>query len=46
VPVRYENLEGGNELFPHIYGPLPLEAISEALPFEPKPDGYFKLPLL
>lgn len=46
VPVRYENLEGGNELFPHVYGPFPLEAISEVLPFEPKPDGYFELPLL
>ena len=25
--VRYENLEGGHELFPHVYGPLNLDAI-------------------
>lgn len=25
--VRWENLEGGSEPFPHIYGPLPLAAV-------------------
>lgn len=25
--VVYENLEGGAEKFPHIYGPIPLEAV-------------------
>lgn len=25
--VRYENLEGGQELFPHVYGSIPLEAV-------------------
>lgn len=25
--VVYENLEGGTEKFPHIYGPIPLEAV-------------------
>jgi glutathione S-transferase len=25
--VRLENVEGGAELFPHIYGPLPLDAV-------------------
>lgn len=44
VPVRYENLEGGSELFPHIYGPLPLEAVREVLPFEPDENGLFKFP--
>jgi uncharacterized protein (DUF952 family) len=28
--VREENLEGGEQLFPHIYGPLPLEAVMDA----------------
>lgn len=28
VPVKVENLEGGSVLFPHIYGPLPLIAVS------------------
>ena len=25
--VRWENLEGGSELFPHLYGPLPASAV-------------------
>lgn len=32
------------ELFPHIYGPLNLDAIVEVIPFEPDPDGSFSLP--
>ena len=24
-----ENLEGGEELFPHIYGPIPVAAVTE-----------------
>ena len=24
-----ENLEGGEELFPHIYGPIPITAVTE-----------------
>jgi uncharacterized protein (DUF952 family) len=27
VPVVVENLEGGDEAFPHIYGPLPVRAV-------------------
>ncbi|GAB4503052.1 MAG: DUF952 domain-containing protein [Anaerolineales bacterium] len=33
-----------NDLFPHIYGPLNLEAVTEVIPFEPTEDGTFKLP--
>lgn len=32
VPVRVENLDGGSELFPHIYGPLPVAAVVDTLP--------------
>jgi uncharacterized protein (DUF952 family) len=39
--VRYENLVGGSDLFPHIYGPLNLDAVTAVLPFEPDPDGAF-----
>ncbi len=28
--VRVENLQGGDEAFPHIYGPLPLDAVISA----------------
>jgi uncharacterized protein (DUF952 family) len=33
VPVIVENLEGGDELFPHIYGPLPTTAVTEVRGF-------------
>lgn len=42
--VRYENLEGGEELFPHLYGPLNLEAVTGVYPFVPDPDGSFSMP--
>jgi uncharacterized protein (DUF952 family) len=29
--VRVENLDGGEELFPHIYGPLPVDAVVRAV---------------
>jgi len=41
--IRWENLEGGEELFPHIYGALNLEAVKEVLPFTPRMDGKFLL---
>jgi uncharacterized protein (DUF952 family) len=25
--IRYENLEGGTRLFPHVYGPIPCAAV-------------------
>lgn len=31
-------------LFPHLYGPLNLSAVLQALPFPPHPDGSFSLP--
>ena len=42
--VRPENLEGGSELYPHIYGPMECDSVETVLPFEPKPDGTFELP--
>jgi uncharacterized protein (DUF952 family) len=43
-PVRAESLEGGEELFPHIYGPLELDAVTQALPIRRGRDGRFQLP--
>jgi uncharacterized protein (DUF952 family) len=42
--IRYENSEGGLELFPHIYGPLNVDAVIEVAAFEPGPDGRFGRP--
>ena len=42
--IRYENLEGGRQLFPHIYGPLNAGAVVEVLDFSPLEDGTFALP--
>jgi uncharacterized protein (DUF952 family) len=42
--IVYENLEGGEKLFPHIYGPLDLEAIVRAERFGVNSEGKFELP--
>ncbi|MBB6430224.1 DUF952 domain-containing protein [Algisphaera agarilytica] len=42
--VRYENCEGGDRLFPHIYGPLNLDAVLDVVPFTADDDGLFQLP--
>ena len=39
--VRYEDLMGGHELFPHVYGPLNLEAVVAISPLTPSRDGIF-----
>ena len=44
APIRDENLEGGKDLFPHIYGSLNLDAIRQVVNFPPDPDGEFELP--
>jgi len=42
--VRPENLEGGEELYPHIYGPVECEAVVEVLSFDPSEVGRFSPP--
>jgi uncharacterized protein (DUF952 family) len=41
--IVYENLEGGQQLFPHIYGELNLDAVVQVSEFGPGDDGYFQL---
>ena len=39
--IRYENLEGGEQLFPHIYGELDRDAVIRVVEFKPQADGSF-----
>lgn len=41
APIRYEQVPGAEDPFPHIYGPLNPDAVVEARPFSPSPDGTF-----
>lgn len=42
--IRNENCEGGQELFPHIYGALDLGSVVRVSAFEPGEDGSFAMP--
>ena len=42
--IRYENLEGGEQLFPHIYGELAVNAVVRVAELKPEADGSFKMP--
>lgn len=42
--IRYENLEGGFKLFPHIYGQLERKAVLRVRDFTPGLDGFFTMP--
>ena len=44
--IRIENLEGGDELFPHIYGELDLSAVTGLEPLVLGADGEFITPTL
>ena len=42
--IRYENLDGGAEVFPHIYGPMPTAAVFEVIQLHANAAGRFRLP--
>jgi uncharacterized protein (DUF952 family) len=39
--IRYEAVPGWDDPFPHIYGPLNLDAVVETSPLKRYPDGRF-----
>ncbi len=44
-PLRWEpGQDLTTEIFPHVYGPINVEAVYNVLDFEPNPDGTFALP--
>lgn len=40
--IKYEGVD--NDLFPHIYGALNIDAVTSVLNFEPGEDGFFEMP--
>jgi uncharacterized protein (DUF952 family) len=40
--IRYERVPGGDEPFPHIYGPLDVAAVVRTLPLAQDPAGRFR----
>lgn len=44
VPVRWEAVADSPLWFPHVYGPIPAEAVVEVHDFPCLPDGSFVLP--
>lgn len=44
APVRWEDLRNAGELFPHVYGQIPLVAITRCLALQPGLDGRFSAP--
>jgi len=41
--IKYEAI-AGDEAYPHIYGPLNLDAVTQVLTWTAQPDGSFALP--
>lgn len=44
APVRWEPgvpTDPESMLFPHLYGPLPMAAVTSVTPYRPAPDGSF-----
>jgi uncharacterized protein (DUF952 family) len=46
APVVVEDSYDSGTAFPHIYGPIPVDAIDQVIEFPPEPDGSFVLPPL
>jgi uncharacterized protein (DUF952 family) len=44
APVKYEAPEPGADTYPHIYGPVPVNAVSEVVPVQHDDDGRMLLP--
>jgi uncharacterized protein (DUF952 family) len=40
VRVVTENLEGGEEKFPHVYGPIPVDAVTSVVELQHDADGW------
>ena len=43
-PIVYENLEGGEVDYPHVYGPLDVDAVVDTRRYRAGSDGVFSAP--
>lgn len=43
VPVVRENTRGGTELFPHVYGPVPVSAVAWSRPLPTDAEGRLEI---
>ena len=41
APVRWESVDGSTESFPHVYGPVPIDAVVSVSPLHRVADGSF-----
>ena len=39
--IRYEDCYDTGQVFPHIYGPIPIESVVRVIDFSPDEDGRF-----
>ncbi len=44
APLRYEDCYAAGQAYPHLYGPLNLDAVIAVYDFTPQADGTFSLP--
>ena len=44
APIRFEAIEKGGTEYPHIYGELPVGAVTDTLPVPRDADGHLGLP--
>ena len=43
-PLKWEDLTNAGQLFPHVYGSIPLGAIKRCVVLQPGVDGHFSSP--
>jgi len=43
--LRHEKAENG-QVYPHIYGPIPVKQVTQVIPWPCGADGEFKLPVI
>ena len=44
VDIRYEDCYASGQAYPHVYGPLNMDAVIDVVDFPPNTDGTFTLP--